>query len=178
MRHRRRREQRSSAVARLQRRTDVRRMCSAGRRGLSCPEVSDFISRTFVPARAHVKEQQDVFERSGAQWTPTILVLDEDGKERHRIEGFLPKDDFLAQLRIGITHAARARLDWKDAEGRYRALAEPGSDGDVASESLYWAGVSRYKATGDAAALADTAADFQKRFPDSTWAKKASVWSK
>ena len=40
-----------------------------------------------------------------------------------------------------------------------------------------WAGVARYKATGDAAALKDTAERFKKRYADSTWAKKASVWA-
>ena len=41
---------------------------------------------------------------------------------------------------------------------------------------FYWAGVSRYRASGDAQALSDTAASFDRRYRDSTWAKKASVW--
>ena len=64
------------------------------------PEVAGFISSNFIPDRAHVKEQQDVFARFGAEWTPTVLILEPDGTERHRFEGFLPKDDFLAQ-RLG-----------------------------------------------------------------------------
>lgn len=47
-----------------------------------------------------------------------------------------------------------------------------------APEALYWAGVSRYKATNDAAALAGTADAFARRYQDSVWAKKASVWKK
>jgi hypothetical protein len=47
---------------------------------------------------------------------------------------------------------------------------------DAAAEALYWAGVSRYKATNDGAALSETAAAFKTRYTDSTWAKKASVW--
>jgi hypothetical protein len=121
-----------------------------------------------------VKEQSEAFERFNAQWTPTILVLDRDGTERHRIEGFLPSDDFTAQVKIGLAHAARSRGDFADAERRYRELAS--SEGDTAAESLYWAGVSRYKSTNDAAALGETAKAFQERFPDSAWAKKASVW--
>jgi hypothetical protein len=41
---------------------------------------------------------------------------------------------------------------------------------------LYWAGVSRYKATGDASALRDTAREFGQRYTQSSWAKKSSVW--
>jgi Thioredoxin-like domain len=138
------------------------------------PDVAQFITGNFIAARAHVKEQPEALERFGAQWTPTILILDPNEKEQHRIEGFLPADDFLAQLRIGLAHAARTRGDFADAERRYRELSS--GEGDVAAESLYWAGVSRYKHSNDATALGETAKAFQSRFKDSAWAKKASVW--
>ena len=96
--------------------------------------------------------------------------------ERLRFEGYLPAQDFLAQLRLGLAHAARARGDWADAERRYRELADDSSSGDVAPEALYWAGVSKYKGTGDGGALAETANNFKTRFTDSPWAKMASVW--
>jgi len=118
-----------------------------------------------------------VFERFGAQWTPTILILDPEGAERHRFEGYLPAPDFLAQLRLGLAQAAKARSDWTEAERRYRELADDPSAADVAPEALYWAGVAKYKASGDPSALAETAQAFQTRFTDSPWAKKASVWA-
>lgn len=138
------------------------------------PEVSQFITDNFIPARAHVKDNQEAFARFGAEWTPTILIMDRDANERHRIEGFLPADDFLAQVRLGLAHAARSRGDFADAERRYRELS--GGEGEVAAESLYWAGVSRYKHTNDPTALGETAQAFGQRFTDSPWAKKASVW--
>jgi outer membrane protein assembly factor BamD (BamD/ComL family) len=106
-----------------------------------------------------------------------VAVRDAGGTERHRFQGYLPAADFLAQLKLGLAHAARARGDWADAERRYRELAEDSSQADVAPEALYWAGVSKYKGTGDAAALGETAGAFKTRFTDSPWAKKASVWS-
>jgi thioredoxin-related protein len=66
------------------------------------PRVVEFVSRNFIPVRVHVKENADAFkklgERFSAQWTPTTLIVDSTGTERHRIEGFLPADDFLSQL--------------------------------------------------------------------------------
>ena len=124
-----------------------------------------------------MKEQGEAFERFGAQWTPTILILDPSGVERHRIEGFLPAPDFLAQLRLGLAHQARLRGDWARAERLYRELADDSAAGEVAPEALYWAGVSRYKGTGEASALAETGQAFKTRFADSAWAKKASVWA-
>ena len=139
------------------------------------PSVSSFVTENFIPARAHVKTEQEVFGRFNAQWTPTILVLDERGTEQHRIEGFLPAPDFLAQLRLGLAHAARARNDWAAAQQHDGELAR--QNDDVAAEATYWNGVSKYKATNDASALGATAEALRSRFPDSAWAKKSSVWA-
>ena len=123
-----------------------------------------------------MKEQPQNFERFGAQWTPTILVAESDGTERHRIEGFLPKEDFVAQLRLGLAHAARARSDFKEAQRRFRELSRDESLGEVAAEAQYWEGVAKYKDTNDPVALQETARAFKTRFTGSPWAKKASVW--
>lgn len=124
-----------------------------------------------------MKEQPDAFPRFGAEWTPTVLVSDSGGKEHHRIEGFLPKDDFMGQLRLGLAHLARERGDFEKAESGYRELAGS-AQSDLAAEALYWAGVSKYKRTNDGEALTDTARQMRARFPDSSWMKKASVWEK
>ncbi len=142
--------------------------------------VVRFVNQHFLPARVHVKQDPEAYkrysERYSAPWTPTILELDPDGVERHRVEGFLPADDLLAQLMLGLAHMAFAQGRWADAERRFREIVEQFPNTDSAPEALYWAGVARYKANGDAASLKDTARAFTQRFQDSTWAKKASVW--
>jgi outer membrane protein assembly factor BamD (BamD/ComL family) len=111
------------------------------------------------------------------QWTPTVVIDDSEGTERHRFQGFLPVDDFLAQLELGLAHAAFARKDWGGAEERYRNILKDYSKTEAAPEALYWAGVAKYKASGDAASLKDTAEKFKKKYSKSTWAKKSSVWA-
>jgi Thioredoxin-like domain len=144
------------------------------------PRVAQIVEQNFIPVRMHVKEQADDFKRLGAkygaQWTPTILVLDSSGEERHRIEGFLPADDFIAQILLGLGKSAFARGEFADAERRYREIVDTYRSTDAGPEALYWAGVARYKATNDAAALAETAASFKQRYQETSWAKKASVW--
>ena len=110
------------------------------------------------------------------QWTPATLVLGPDGTERHRIEGFLPADDLLAQLSLGLGQVAFARNQWTDAERQLRVVVDDFPDSDAAPEALYWTGVAKYKGANDKAALPDTARKLSERFPDSVWAKKASVW--
>jgi uncharacterized protein HemY len=142
--------------------------------------VARFIEGNFIPARLHVREQaadfQRVGERYGALWTPTLLELDSNGKEHHRVEGFLGADDLLAQLKLGLGKIAFHEKRWGDAERLFQEVVDQHGDADAAAEALYWAGVSRYKASGDARELAGTAAAFTRRYRDSTWAKKASIW--
>lgn len=93
------------------------------------------------------------------------------------MEGFLPPEDFLGQLKLGLAQAAFAREDWKEAERRFDDIlaALPGTD--AAPEALYWRGVARYKASGDPADLMETGAAFKTRYVNTPWAKKASVWA-
>ena len=143
--------------------------------------VPSFIGERFVPARVNVREQPQDFARLGgrfnAHWTPTTLLLEPDGTERHRIEGFLPTDDFLAQLTLGAARAAFARQEWEEAERLFRSVADRFPTTTAGPEALYWAGVARYKRTNDADALRETSRDFTKRYQDTEWAKRASVWA-
>lgn len=142
--------------------------------------IIGLVEGEFLPVRVHVREQASEFQRLGqrygAQWTPATLVLDPEGVERHRVEGFLPAEDMLAQLKLGLAQAAFGSSDWSAAERRFQVVADEHPDTDAAAEAVYWAGVSRYKKSGDSAALADTAKRLNERYAGSTWAKKASVW--
>lgn len=138
--------------------------------------MATYFTRHLVPVKVHIKEQPKVFDRFGVQWTPTLVLFDPQGNEVYRFEGFLPPEDFLAQLELGAAKASFKRGDFAGAERAFREVAERHPNTTSAAEALYWAGVSKYKATGDAAALKETAAAFKVRYQDSDWAKKASVW--
>jgi hypothetical protein len=135
------------------------------------------VTENFEPVKIHIKEQPASFKRFGAQWTPTLIVLDPEGHERYRFEGYLPVPEFLAHLHMGLARVAFARSQWSEAERLYREVMEQFPDSEVAPEALYWAGVAKYKQTGDAAALGETAQQFKKKYPESAWAKKSSVWA-
>ena len=118
-----------------------------------------------------------MFERFGAQWTPTVQMLDADGTKRHQIEGFLPVDEFLEQLKLGLAHTAFAEHEFKAAENYFEDVVNSLPKSDAAAEALYWLGVARYKDSGDPEFLHQTAEVFKTRYKDSSWAKKASVWA-
>ncbi len=139
--------------------------------------MSSFINENFVAVEAHIKEHPAYFHRFDAVWTPTVLVLDSDGAERLRVEGYLPKDEFRAQLEVGLARLAFMSKRWEDAERRYAEVVERYPDTKVAPEAVYWRGVSHYKATNDHTALGEVANTLGERYPDGVWALKASVWS-
>lgn len=131
----------------------------------------------MIPVKIHVKENPAGFQRFGAQWTPTVIIADSNGTERYRFEGFLPADDFLAEIETGLAKSDFANGRFSEAERRFRGIVERYPKSEVAPEALYWAGVSKYKASNDPAALKETSEAFKSRYTDSAWAKKASVWA-
>jgi TolA-binding protein len=143
--------------------------------------VVKFVNENFSPARVHVKEDPEAFKKYGEQynahWTPTVLELDPNGVEFYRLEGFLPADDFLAQLMLGRAHVDFKQGKWAEAEKRFREIVDKLPNTDAAPEAMYWAGVSHYKATNDPSSLKQTAKAFKQRYQDSSWAKKSSIWA-
>ena len=130
-----------------------------------------------MPLAAHIKEHPAYFHRFDALWTPTVLILDSEGVERLRIEGYLPKTEFRAQLEMGLARVAFMRKQWADAERRYAQVVERYPDSKVAPEAVYWRGVSRYKRTNDHMVLGEVPEQLKEKYADSVWALKASVWS-
>lgn len=104
------------------------------------------------------------------------MILDPNGVERFRIEGYLPKDEFRAQLELGLARVSFMKKDWADAERRYTAVVEHYPNSKAAPEALYWKGVSHYKATNDHTVLGELPELFRQRYPDSTWALKTAAW--
>ena len=95
--------------------------------------------------KVHIKEQKPIFQRFSARWTPTQIVLDSEGVERHRIEGFLPVDDFLAQLEPGLAKMMFQQQSYAEAEKRFHSVCDSFPKAGAAPEACYWAGVAAYK---------------------------------
>ena len=139
------------------------------------------MSQHFLPVRVHVREQAEEYrrlgERFGVQWTPTLLEIDAQGKERHRIEGFLTVEELLPQLMLGLGHDAFERREWTQASHWFQEVLDRHPGSDAAPEALYWAGVARYQDSHDSKDLVETARALAERFAGTIWSKKASIWA-
>ena len=106
-----------------------------------------------------------------------MLILDPQGEERWRVEGYLPKKEFRAQLEMGLARIDFMRKRWDEAEQRYARVVEDYGDTVAAPEAVYWRGVSKYKRTNDHTVLGEVAEQLTQKYGESVWAQKASVWS-
>ena len=105
-----------------------------------------------------------------------MIVLDPDGKEIRRSEGYLPRDEFFAELEMGLARVAVMHKKWEEAERRFAEVLERFPDSKVAPEALYWQGVSQYKASNDHTVLGQMPGRFREKYPDSEWALKTIAW--
>jgi hypothetical protein len=105
-----------------------------------------------------------------------VVILDPNGKERYRIEGYLPVEEFRAQLELGLARVAFTNKNWKEAERRYAAVLERYPNSKTAPEALYWKGVSNYKISNDHTVLGDLPELFQQKYPDTIQALKTVAW--
>ncbi|HTK38688.1 MAG TPA: hypothetical protein VL325_09365 [Pyrinomonadaceae bacterium] len=103
--------------------------------------------------------------------------MDVTGHERWRLEGYLPKDEFQADLEMGLARVAFMNKQWANAEQWYANVVEHFPNSTYAPEAVYWQAVSRYKATNDHTVLGEVATTLAGKYPESRWALKGIPWS-
>jgi thioredoxin-related protein len=139
-------------------------------------KTAEFIQQNFIPVKAHIKEHPAWFHRFDAVWTPTVLLLDADGRERARLEGYLPNIEFLAALENGLGRIALVHKKYADAERLYNDVVTRFPKSHPAPEAMYWRAVAHYKATNDHTVLGKVADELRNTYPASIWASKAIPW--
>jgi thioredoxin-related protein len=91
----------------------------------------------MIALRAHTNSLAAWATRFVIQYTPTVITLDDEGKEHHRTVGFLPPEELIPSLMLGIGKAhfeakqlakARAILDWLLTEFPHSQAAPAASD--------------------------------------------------
>jgi TolA-binding protein len=137
-------------------------------------KVIGLINANFVPLKVHIDESPELAKRFEVHWTPSIIVTDPEGIEHHRITGFLPPEEYQAQLDFGIAKAAFNKEDYPKASKEFNLVVSEYPRSDIAPEAQYWLGVSEYKRTKSGDALMGAWKKLLEDYPDSPWAKRVS----
>ncbi len=134
--------------------------------------VTDFINANLIAVRVPF-DSQPLATDLNIKWTPTLITLDSEGKEHHRTVGFLPPEELIASLLLGM---AKSSFDTEHFTAALESLEKLLTDypkSDAAPEALYLRGVCQYKSTHNPKPLKTAYERLQSDYPASEWTKRA-----
>ncbi len=138
------------------------------------PSVAEFIEGNLVPVR--VRFDDPLAEEFGLSWTPTLIILDAEGKEHQRSVGFLAPEELVPSLMLGIAKSHFESGAYDEALSTLEALVGSYPWSGAAPEAVYLRGVAGYKRTHTAEPLKAAYEQLRARYPDSEWARRASPY--
>jgi TolA-binding protein len=136
------------------------------------PKVIEFLNSKFVPVRV-AYNAQPLATDFNVNWTPTLVTLDADGKEHHRTVGFLPAEELVPSLMLGMAKSHFDRENFEGALSALEGLLAEYPKSDAAAEAIFLQGVSRYKHAHDPKPLKGAYERLQREYPSSEWTKRA-----
>ena len=140
--------------------------------------VAEFIDRHFLPVRIVLREHPETAEAYLVSWTPNVVITDAQGKVHYRIEGYLPPDDFVARLALGLGKYLLDGKQFAQAAKHFDEVAQRHAGTDMGAEALFWLGVSRFKETHDPAQLRPSWQRLAQEYPHSDWTKRSKIPTK
>jgi Thioredoxin-like domain len=136
--------------------------------------VQEFVRDHFTPVRLDVHHAAEAVRRYNQIWTPTLLVLNEEGVEVHRTVGYLPPEEFRAELSLGLGKYHLVRGAMQNAIVHLRETVTHFPETWAAPEAQYWLGVSRFRMEGEPQGLTAEWNVLLERWSESRWARSAS----
>lgn len=137
--------------------------------------VASFVRQHFIPVKVMIREKPDVAESYQVNWTPNVVISDEAGKALHRLEGYLPPEDFTARLALALGRYELARQQFAQASHHFEEVSQRHRGTEAAAQALYWLGVAHYKQSHDPAQLRSSWERLIREYPNSEWAKRADI---
>lgn len=135
-------------------------------------DVTEFIKDSVIPLRVRYDTQPLATDFS-INWTPTLIILDMEGKEHHRAVGFLSPEELMPLLLMGIAKVHFDHNAFKEAFSNLEKILSDFPKSNSAPEAIYLKGVCLYKDTKNPKGLKEAYEQLQARYPESEWTKRA-----
>jgi TolA-binding protein len=135
-------------------------------------KVAGFLNGSVIPVRLAFNAKPYAKDFT-VMWTPTLITLDEDGKEHYRSVGFLPPGELVPSVLMGIAKAHFDRGRLAEAITVMENILAGFPRSRVAPEAVYYLGVSRYKSTHNPKELRAGYEKLASDYPGSDWAERA-----
>jgi hypothetical protein len=138
--------------------------------------VTNFITDRMIALRAEVGDR-NLASDFRVVWTPTLIVLDYYGKEHQRTVGYIPPDELVASLLLGIGKVGFENDQFSEAVIQLNTLLNGFPKSASAPEAVYLRGVARYKSSHAVGVLKDTYQQLLAQYPESKWTRRAEPFS-
>lgn len=110
------------------------------------------------------------------KWTPALFLIDPEGVEHHSTVGFLPPEEFIPFLVLGIAKAYFDMDKFDQAHNYFEKVIEDSPQSMAAPEAVYLRGVTKYKITHTVDGLVEAYEKLQERYPGSEWARRSEPY--
>jgi hypothetical protein len=144
--------------------------------------VANAIATYFEPVQINTQDGSAnttaTVRRFRQVWTPDLRILDGEGVELYRWNGYLPPGEFLPQLLAGRAQALLRSEQGEEAAAAYAEILRTYPTSFVGSEVAYFTAVAQYRVTHEPADLLGTWGRLQARYPMSEWRTKQSFTEK
>jgi hypothetical protein len=135
-------------------------------------KIITFIEQHMVPLRIK-SDAQPYASDFNITWTPSLITLDENGKEHHRTLGYLAPEELIPSLYLGIGKSCFNIGDYDKALVYLNNLTTEYPKSDSVPEAIYVKGVCGYKMTDNPKPLKEAYETLHAQYASNVWAKRA-----
>jgi hypothetical protein len=138
-------------------------------------KVVEFVNEAVIPLQVK-SDSEPLATDFTLRWTPALIILDTNGKEHSRTIGFIPPEEFIPTISLGMI---KAYFDLRQFDPAITCLDKIISNypqSFAAPEAVYYRAVCGYKTIHDVAGLKKAYERLAKEYPQSEWAKRASPY--
>lgn len=135
-------------------------------------EVINFIEKNMIALRIP-SDNEKLMKQFNVKWTPALITLDSDGNEHHRTVGFLPPEELIPSLLLGMAKGYFETERFAEALKQLRTLLDVYPKSDAAPEATFVQGVCKYKDTHNPQPLKEAYEQLNATYPASEWTKRA-----
>jgi len=138
--------------------------------------VINFLNNEVIPIQV-LFDNQPLATKYNLQWTPTIIVMDDQGREYNRTIGFISPEEFIPAILLGIGKALFESGRFVEAINTFDRIIGEYKKCNATPEAIYYKGVCQYKHTHEPKYLKDAYELLKNDFPESDWTLRAKPYS-
>jgi hypothetical protein len=132
--------------------------------------VIDFVDYNFIPVQVQVTDTA-LMQKYNVSWTPTILVLDADGKEHYRSVGFLAPGEFIAAMQVGKGRYYLDTEQFPEARAMFEEVISQSPEANAVPEAIFFPGGHPVQAHPRPKPLREVYDTLTAKYPASDWSQ-------